>query len=141
MRIGLLDPRWVEERDKQITKQAVEDQVFAAGTSIESQLRNLAERRTDIFGASDAGETDIGKKVGEAEMPGGGAGGGGKVTWDGHSSSAEAAARAARANVTLDEQIEQIHRQKGENLKFSTGCFICNNFVKTQLRFAKTPGI
>ena len=37
-----------------------------------------------------------------------------KVTWDGHSSSAEAAARAARANVTLDEQIEQIHRQKGE---------------------------
>ena len=28
MRIGLLDPRWVEERDKQITKQAVEDQVM-----------------------------------------------------------------------------------------------------------------
>lgn len=112
MRIGLLDPRWVEERDKQITKQAVEDQVFAAGTSIESQLRNLAERRTDIFGASDAGETDIGKKVGESEIPGGSKD---KVTWDGHSSSAEAAARAARANVTLDEQIEQIHRQKGKN--------------------------
>ena len=26
MRIGLLDPRWVEERDKQITKVATEDQ-------------------------------------------------------------------------------------------------------------------
>ena len=31
MRIGLLDPRWVEERDKQITKVATEDQVFAPG--------------------------------------------------------------------------------------------------------------
>merc|ERR1719187_2847868 len=36
-----------------------------------------------------------------------------KVTWDGHSSSAEAAARAARANISLDDQIAQIHRQKG----------------------------
>ena len=36
-----------------------------------------------------------------------------KVTWDGHSSSAEAAARLARANITLDEQIQQIHRTKG----------------------------
>ena len=40
----------------------MEDAVFAAGTSIESQLRNLAERRTDIFGP-DGGETDIGRKV------------------------------------------------------------------------------
>ena len=31
MRIGLLDPRWVEERDKQITKVATEDQVYAPG--------------------------------------------------------------------------------------------------------------
>ena len=34
-------------------------------------------------------------------------------TWDGHSSSAEAAARAARANITLNDQIKQIHQQKG----------------------------
>ena len=109
MRIGLLDPRWVEERDKQITKQAVEEQVYAPGTSIESSLRNLAERRTDIFGVGDeaAHETAIGKKMGEEEKREE------KVTWDGHSSSAEAAARAARANITLDEQIEQIHRNKG----------------------------
>ena len=31
MRIGLLDPRWVEERDKQITARAHEDQVYAPG--------------------------------------------------------------------------------------------------------------
>ena len=36
-----------------------------------------------------------------------------KITWDGHSSSAEAAARAARANISLNDQIEQIHRSKG----------------------------
>jgi len=36
-----------------------------------------------------------------------------KATWDGHSSSAEAAARAARANISLNDQIEQIHKQKG----------------------------
>ncbi len=28
MRIGLLDPRWVDERDKQITARAAEEQVF-----------------------------------------------------------------------------------------------------------------
>ena len=36
-----------------------------------------------------------------------------KVTWDGHSSSAEAAARLARANITLDEQIQQIQTIMG----------------------------
>jgi len=110
MRIGLLDPRWVEERDKQITKQTMEDAVFAAGTSIESQLRNLAERRTDIFGP-DGGETDIGRKVGETDEDMAAAGG--KVTWDGHSSTADAAAKQARQNISLEEQIAQIHRQKG----------------------------
>jgi len=114
MRIGLLDPRWVEERDKQITARAVEDQVYAPGQSIENSLKHLAERRTDIFGVGEeaAQEAAIGKKMGEEEtmtkqMEAQ------KVTWDGHSSSAEAAARAARANISLNDQIEQIHRNKG----------------------------
>jgi len=51
MKVGLLDPRWVEERDKNITQKAREEVVFAPGQSIESNLKNLAERRTDIFGA------------------------------------------------------------------------------------------
>ena len=38
MRIGLLDPRWVEERDKQITARAHEDQVYAPGTYIQQSL-------------------------------------------------------------------------------------------------------
>ena len=108
MRIGLLDPRWVEERDKQITARAVEEQVFASGRDIGGQLKTFSERRTDIFGVGDeaAQEAAIGKKMGEEETPQQA----GKITWDGHSSSAEAAARAARANISLNDQIEQIHR-------------------------------
>ena len=111
MRIGLLDPRWVEERDKQITARATEEQVFAPGQSIENSLKHLAERRTDIFGVGEeaAQEAAIGKKMGEEERRQTED----KITWDGHSSSAEAAARAARANISLNDQIEQIHRSKG----------------------------
>jgi len=110
MKVGLLDPRWVEERDKHISAKANEEVVFAPGQSIESSLKQLAERRTDIFGVGEeaAQETAIGQKMGEEEKIAGE-----KVTWDGHSSSAEAAARAARANISLDDQIAQIHRQKG----------------------------
>eukprot|EP00088_Acartia_fossae_P052399 TRINITY_DN5917_c0_g1_i4.p1 TRINITY_DN5917_c0_g1~~TRINITY_DN5917_c0_g1_i4.p1 ORF type:complete len:773 (-),score=302.98 TRINITY_DN5917_c0_g1_i4:60-2378(-) len=109
MKIGLLDSKWVEERDKQMTAKASEDVVFAPGMAIESNLKQLAERRSDIFGVGEGNEeTYIGLKVGEEEQ---------KVneknTWDGHSSSAEAAARAARKDVSLRDQIDQIHKQKG----------------------------
>ena len=121
MRIGLLDPRWVEERDKQITARATEEQVFAPGQSIENSLKHLAERRTDIFGVGEdaAQEAGIGKKMGEEDRRQTEE----KITWDGHSSSAEAAARAARANISLNDQIEQIHRSKGliQDVKDSIG--------------------
>lgn len=106
MRIGLLDPRWVEQRDKHLDKLAQET-VFAPGTAIEASLKQLAERRTDIFGVGDE-ETAIGKKIGEEDKKKED-----KVTWDGHTSSVEAATRAARANITLEEQIHQIHKVKG----------------------------
>ena len=110
MKVGLLDPRWVEERDKQISQKASEEVVYAPGQSIESSLKQLAERRSDIFGVGDEAdqETVIGKKMGEEEVRPAE-----KMTWDGHATSAESAARAARANVSLDDQIAQIHRQKG----------------------------
>ena len=108
MRIGLLDPRWVEERDKQITAKASEDAVYAGGRSIESNLRSLAERRTDIFGVGEeaAQETAIGKKMGEEEKRASDTG------WDGYTASAESAAKAARANVTMNDQIEHMQRTK-----------------------------
>ncbi|KAI4458222.1 spliceosome associated protein [Holotrichia oblita] len=107
MRIGLLDPRWVEQRDKHITEKINQDNVYAAGFAIDASLKQLAERRTDIFGVGDE-ETAIGKKIGEEDVRKDE-----KVTWDGHTSSVEAATRAARANITLEEQIHQIHKVKG----------------------------
>ncbi|XP_039430032.1 splicing factor 3A subunit 1 [Culex pipiens pallens] len=106
MRIGLLDPRWVEQRDKHIEKVAQEN-VYAPGAAIEASLKQLAERRTDIFGVGDE-EAAIGKKLGEEETKKDD-----RVTWDGHTSSVEAATRAARANITLEAQIHQIHKSKG----------------------------
>ncbi|XP_075230560.1 splicing factor 3a subunit 1 isoform X2 [Lycorma delicatula] len=107
MRIGLLDPRWVEQRDKHIQDRLNQETVYAQGSAIEASLKQLAERRTDIFGVGDE-ETAIGKKIGEEDKKKED-----KVTWDGHTSSVEAATRAARANITLEEQIHQIHKVKG----------------------------
>ncbi|XP_049842965.1 splicing factor 3A subunit 1 isoform X2 [Schistocerca gregaria] len=107
MRIGLLDPRWVEQRDRQIQDKLNQETVYAPGSAIEASLKQLAERRTDIFGVGDE-ETAIGKKIGEEDKKKEE-----KVTWDGHTSSVEAATRAARANITLEEQIHQIHKVKG----------------------------
>jgi len=106
LRINMLDPRWLEDRDRQLAEKSKEENVFATGDSIRSSLKYLAERRTDIFGAGDE-ETGIGKKIGEEEKREE------KVTWDGHTGSMEAATRAARANISINEQIHQIHKVKG----------------------------
>ncbi|KAK7135505.1 hypothetical protein R3I94_014239 [Phoxinus phoxinus] len=106
MRIGLLDPRWLEERDRNIRERRIEEEVYAPGLDIESSLKQLAERRTDIFGVE---ETAIGKKIGEEEIQKPEE----KVTWDGHSGSMARTQQAAQANITLQEQIEAIHKAKG----------------------------
>ncbi|KAG8012206.1 Splicing factor 3A subunit 1 [Nibea albiflora] len=80
--------------------------VYAPGLDIESSLKQLAERRTDIFGVE---ETAIGKKIGEEEIQKPEE----KVTWDGHSGSMARTQQAAQANITLQEQIEAIHKAKG----------------------------
>lgn len=60
MKICLLDPRWVEQRDKNIQDRINQENVYAPGSAIEASLKQLAERRTDIFGIGDE-ETAIGK--------------------------------------------------------------------------------
>lgn len=50
-----------------------------------------------------------------------------KVTWDGHTGSMEAATRAARANITIEEQILQIHKIKG--LLYVLLSFFIHTFV------------
>lgn len=107
MRYGLLDSRWVEQREKAMQEKLQQEEVFAPGVSIESSLKQMAERRTDIFGVG-IDETEIGKKIGEEEVKAKD-----KITWDGYSSSAEATARAARTNISIEDQIQQIHKIKG----------------------------
>jgi len=60
--LGLLDPKWVEEQSKTTVQGPGQEEVYAPGSSIGSSLKQLAERRTDIFG-SGAEEAQIGKKV------------------------------------------------------------------------------
>lgn len=60
--VGLLDPKWIMERTRALNEKKEQEDVYAPGVSIESSLKQLAERRTDIFG-SGVEETQIGKKV------------------------------------------------------------------------------
>lgn len=60
--LGLLDPTWIKERQKSMKERQDQDEVYAAGSSIEDSLKRLSERRTDIFGVG-IEETQIGKKV------------------------------------------------------------------------------
>lgn len=107
MRYGLLDPRWVEERERSINEKMQQEEVFAHGVSIDSSLKQLAERRTDIFG-SGAEETAIGRKIGEEEKDKRQKD---KVIWDGFSSSAQSAITAAQSRITIEEQIEDIKKR------------------------------
>lgn len=102
MRIGLLDPRWVEERDKQITQRATEDAVFAPGQSIESSLKRLAERRTDIFGVGEEAvqEAEIGKKKADGAEE------------DSAPAAPAVPAKPDAAHTALKEQMAQMRRQR-----------------------------
>ena len=57
---GLLDPRWREQQQKSVEDKKQQEEVYAAGTQIGSNLKYLADYRTDIFGQE---ETVIGRKV------------------------------------------------------------------------------
>lgn len=59
---GLLDRKWIEERNRAIQEKSEQEEVYARGLSKKSSLEHLADRRTDIFGAGTA-EAGIGKKV------------------------------------------------------------------------------
>ena len=107
MRIALLDPRWREQRDRALEEKKKHEDPYAPGIDVGNTLKQLAERRTDIFGKGGE-ETMIGKKIGEEESENKDS-----VQWDGHSSSMESTIAQAKKNVTIDEQIEAIQRQKG----------------------------
>eukprot|EP00051_Salpingoeca_urceolata_P010925 m.134236 g.134236 ORF g.134236 m.134236 type:complete len:661 (+) comp16912_c1_seq2:332-2314(+) len=67
LRISLLDPRWREQKERmEAEKQKTIEQWAQGAVAVESNLKDIAARRTDIFGHGDI-ETEIGRKVGERE--------------------------------------------------------------------------
>ncbi|VEL10655.1 unnamed protein product [Protopolystoma xenopodis] len=110
IRVGLLNPKWIEQRDREIREKRETDQVYASGGLIESSLKQLAERRTDIFGVG-VDETAIGRKLGE-EPNDSGAGKSEKLIWDGHAISSDMIARRARDAVTPADQLKLLEHQR-----------------------------
>ena len=108
VKYNLLDPRWIEEKERQKREKQQQEEVFAIGNQIGDSLRQLAERRTDIFGAGDE-ETVIGRRLGEEEEEKRDE----RAIWDGHTGSVESTTKRIQANITIQDQIEAIHKAKG----------------------------
>ncbi|KAL7671734.1 hypothetical protein ACOME3_006637 [Neoechinorhynchus agilis] len=108
MRYATLDPRWAQIKEREIKERMEQEEVYAECGNVQSELKKLAERRTDIFGEGDQ-ETMIGKKIGEEDV---------RIVddrpmWDGHSSTVEKTTKKAMKNITVEDQISVIHRAQG----------------------------
>lgn len=64
MRIAMLDPRWLEQKQREKKEREEHESVLDSGINIEKNLKQLARYRSDMFG-SGAEETLIGRKIGE----------------------------------------------------------------------------
>jgi splicing factor 3A subunit 1 len=102
MRIAMLDPRWIEQRQREKKEKEEQDEVLAGGYSIERNLKHLAEYRSDVFG-SGADEVLIGRKLGEEEKKKD------DVSWDGHKNTVDKTATRAMTGITVEDQIKSIH--------------------------------
>lgn len=63
MRIAMLDPRWLEQKQREKKEREEQEEVLASGINIQRNLKHLAEYRSDMFG-SGAEETLIGRRKG-----------------------------------------------------------------------------
>lgn len=106
MRISMLDPRWIEQKQKEKKEREDQEEVLATGFNIEENLKRLAEYRSDVFGRGDD-EALIGKKIGEEEESNT------NVLWESGESTAEKAVKRTAAGVTVEEQIRAIHQSQG----------------------------
>ncbi|PIC49711.1 hypothetical protein B9Z55_008232 [Caenorhabditis nigoni] len=109
VRYNTVDSQYKEDRDRYVGERSAEEPVLALGADISRNLGQFAERRTDIFGVGGE-QTMIGKKLGEEE---GGQQGQNKLIWDGTEESRDMITRAVQNQVTIDQQINEIHRQHG----------------------------
>lgn len=113
MRISMLDPRWIEQRQKEKKEREDHDEVLASGVSIEKNLKRMAEYRSDMFG-SGVEEAIIGRKLGQHEEDKK-AEEAVEATWEAHTSSAsnEKTVKRTLTGVTVEDQIKAIHQSQG----------------------------
>lgn len=100
MRISMLDPRWIEQKQREKKEKEDQEEVLASGFSIEKNLKRLAEYRSDVFG-SGADEVIIGRKVGEEEEVVDN-----NIIWEGNAG--DKAAKRPLTGATVEEQIRAI---------------------------------
>lgn len=111
MRFNTVDSQYFTQKERQLQEKQDEEPVYAPGSDISANILNFAERRTDIFGVGSRGaeQTVIGKKLGEEDTPRIDP----KAIWDGHTTSINQITRAAHSQITIEDQIAQIHRSQG----------------------------
>lgn len=106
MKIGLLDPSWVEQRKSEIQKKKDEEDYYAQDASVVNTLASIARFRTDIFGVE--GEAGIGRQVDEdqtkARIE--------QIGWDGHKRTAGSAVaeRMQSDNAVAKERMNMLNR-------------------------------
>lgn len=107
MRISLIDPKYKEQKERMMAK--LRETTLATDDEISRNIVGLARTRPDIFGTteeevSNAVMAEIEVKKDEPKQ----------VIWDGHTGSIGRTATQAMAqtNMTIDEQIAAIHRDK-----------------------------
>ena len=108
MRIELLDPKWKSQRDMLEARKAQANEL-QSGANVESSLRSLAKARVDIFGT----EVDEEKRRREEQEEQERRKEREKNVWDGHTASKDRTANLYQSTTNFDEQIANIHRQKG----------------------------
>uniref|UniRef100_A0A0N5ADX1 Splicing factor 3A subunit 1 n=1 Tax=Syphacia muris TaxID=451379 RepID=A0A0N5ADX1_9BILA len=110
VRYNTVDAQYKEQRERELSDRNEEEPVYALGADISKNIGKFAERRTDIFGHG-AEQTIIGKKLGEEEEAPRGPDP--KLIWDGQQSTIDQTTKLAQQSITLDQQINEIHKQHG----------------------------
>jgi splicing factor 3A subunit 1 len=108
VRIELLDPRW-KEKQRQMEANRSAGNLVPQGADVAASLRNLAKRRTDIFGSNATDEEKRAAAVEEARLTRERE----SRAWDGHIASSEAIVDKFATGANLDAQIEALHRATG----------------------------
>ncbi|KAJ1915668.1 SF3a splicing factor complex subunit [Mycoemilia scoparia] len=105
IRIELLDPRWKEQKDL-VESRMRENNTVRDETNVARYLKQMMAHRSDIYdGQNKDGDNQDPTAIGAKPKK--------IVAWDGFSSTADETLRKAKMNMSIEDQIATIHRNKG----------------------------